>query len=97
MATFFAGDYVSVVSRLQAQIASGAESRAAHFDLACSLAALVLQGIAVYVPFVERVFGTAPLSAGELLTALAVSASVWVVGEGEKIARRALHAQPARR
>jgi Ca2+-transporting ATPase len=58
-------------------------------------AALVLQALAIYVPVVERVFGTAPLSAGELATALAVSASVLVVGEGEKAVRRAL-AQPTR-
>jgi P-type Ca2+ transporter type 2C len=56
--------------------------------------ALLLQAIAVYVPVVERVFGTAPLSLPELATALAVSASVWLVGEGEKAARRALRAQP---
>jgi magnesium-transporting ATPase (P-type) len=55
-------------------------------------AALVLQAIAVYVPVVERVFGTSPLSAGEVLTALAVSASVLLVGEGEKAVRRSLSA-----
>jgi P-type Ca2+ transporter type 2C len=56
--------------------------------------ALMLQAIAVYVPVVQRVFGTAPLALPELLIALAVSASVWLVGEGEKAARRAMRAQP---
>jgi P-type Ca2+ transporter type 2C len=59
--------------------------------------ALALQAIAVYVPIVERVFGTAPLPLPDLLTALAVSISVWFVGEGEKAARRAMRAQPVRR
>jgi Ca2+-transporting ATPase len=60
-------------------------------------AALVLQAIAVYVPPVERVFGTSPLPLREVVMALAVSASVWIVGEGEKLARRSLRIQPARR
>ena len=64
--------------------------------LGAFVAALALQAVAVYVPFVERVFGTAPLSAGEVASALAVSMSVWVVGEGEKAARRALRASPVR-
>lgn len=58
-------------------------------------AALALQAVAVYAPLVEQVFGTAPLPPGQVGTALAVSASVWLVGEGEKAARRALRSQPA--
>ncbi len=52
--------------------------------------ALLLQGIAVYVPVVDEVFRTQPLSPGEVAIALAVSASALVVGELEKVVTRRL-------
>lgn len=48
-------------------------------------AALALQAVAVYVPALERVFGTAPLDARDALILLCLSALVWGVGEMEKL------------
>lgn len=47
LANFFAGNYAQVARLLEAQINSGNESRAAHFFLACSLAAMALRGEAL--------------------------------------------------
>jgi P-type Ca2+ transporter type 2C len=48
--------------------------------------AVGLQAIAVYLPVLEKVFGTHPLSWRELSLALALAASVWVFGELHKLA-----------
>jgi Ca2+-transporting ATPase len=48
---------------------------------------LVLQGIAVYTPSLQAVFGTSALSLKEVLVTLSLSASVWVIGELAKWTR----------
>jgi Ca2+-transporting ATPase len=56
-----------------------------------TLVAFALQAIAVYGPF-EAVFRTTPLDLGELGLALALALTQLVVGELEKVARRAFGA-----
>jgi Ca2+-transporting ATPase len=53
--------------------------------LGAFVAAAALQSIAIYVPFMEKVFGTAPLSGAELGAAMAMACSVWVIGEVSKL------------
>ncbi len=52
--------------------------------------ALGLQAVAVYVPVLQAVFQTAPLGASELGLVLALSASVWLIAELEKLLRKVL-------
>jgi len=52
-------------------------------------AALLLQAAVLYVPLLQRGFGTVPLSAGDWWTCLAVAASVLVAREGDKAYSRA--------
>jgi Ca2+-transporting ATPase len=50
--------------------------------------ALVLQAIAIYFPLAERIFSTTAISIAEFATAIAIAASVWVVGELHKLLLR---------
>jgi Ca2+-transporting ATPase len=54
------------------------------------LLTLLLQMATIYVPFLQPVFHTAPLSAGELLFCLALSALVLIAVELQKALRRRL-------
>jgi Ca2+-transporting ATPase len=49
-----------------------------------------LQALAIYVPVVERTFGTRPLSGTQLGIAIGLAASVWILGELHKLLRRLL-------
>ncbi len=51
-------------------------------------AAALLQALAVYVPGLGRVFGTTSLTAAMMGSLVALSASVWVVGEAHKTVLR---------
>jgi len=63
------------------------------------VATLGLQLATIYVPAMNRVFRTEPLTATELILCLAVSSVVFVAVELEKllVRRRGLYAHPARR
>ncbi len=64
--------------------------------LAAVALTLVLQMCTLYVPFMNRVFKTEPLSWDELLVCLVVSSSVFIAVELEKwVKRRGLRATPA--
>ena len=52
------------------------------------LLTLVLQMAVVYVPFLQKVFNTAPLDLAHLLICLGLSAVVFVIVEGSKLVRR---------
>jgi P-type Ca2+ transporter type 2C len=57
--------------------------------LALSVAAMAIAQLAlVYVPALQQMFGTQPLSAVELAVVLAASASGFVAVEGEKWVQR---------
>jgi Ca2+-transporting ATPase len=56
--------------------------------LGAVLSTLALQGLVVYVPFFQRVFGTRPLGPGALATAALLAAGVFVAVEIEKALRR---------
>ena len=47
-----------------------------------------LQGLVIYTPWLNRLFRTSPLSAAELGLALALSATVFLAVEAEKLVRR---------
>jgi Ca2+-transporting ATPase len=49
---------------------------------------LVLQALVVYVPFLQRAFGTAPISAGDWIVCLGVASSVLWLMEGAKLVGR---------
>ena len=53
-------------------------------------AALGFQAVAVYVPIAQRVFGTTALGAREIGIAMVVAATVWAVGELQKLFARLL-------
>jgi P-type Ca2+ transporter type 2C len=58
--------------------------------LGAFLAALLFQGLALYVPTLSGVFATTPLSPRLLGQVLGLSATVWLVGELDKWARNAV-------
>jgi len=49
---------------------------------------LVLQALVVYVPFLQRAFGTAPISPGDWIVCLGVASSVLWLMEGAKLVGR---------
>ncbi|HAN03798.1 MAG TPA: ATPase [Elusimicrobia bacterium] len=55
-----------------------------------------LQGLVIYVPWLNTLFRTSPLSAAELGLALALSAAVFLAVEAEKLVRRRLTAARAK-
>ena len=59
------------------------------------LLTVVLQMIVIYVPFMQRIFGTAALSVGQLLITLTLSSVVLVVVEISKWIARSREAQSA--
>ncbi len=58
--------------------------------LGAVLLTLVLQAVVIYVPFMQRVFDTAPLTAVQFLICLGLSSVVFVAVELSKVLRKAL-------
>ena len=53
--------------------------------LGAFVVALGLQAVAVYVPVLQSVFQTVPLSLRDVSVVLGLSMAVWLVGEAEKL------------
>ena len=56
-------------------------------------AAFVLQSVAIYAPWLQDVFSTTPLSLRDATLTFLLAASVWLIGELEKLIRRTLDTQ----